>query len=164
MVPLALGSETGGSVRQPAAFCGVVGVKPTYGRVSRSGLVAFGSSLDQVGPLAGSVEDAAVLLAVLAGPDPEDATSALRPVDDYAAACASGVRGMRIGLPREYFEQGLDARIAAATRDAADPLRLSAAVDGGDHLHPSAAGYKVMAEAVDLGLFTGARPLDCAPP
>jgi aspartyl-tRNA(Asn)/glutamyl-tRNA(Gln) amidotransferase subunit A len=125
MVPAALGSETGGSVRQPAAFCGVVGVKPTYGRVSRSGLVAFGSSLDQVGLLAGTVEDAAAVLAIVAGPDPDDATTAPRPVEDYARACGEGVAGMRIGLPREYFGEGLAPDIAATAREAA--ARLAAA-------------------------------------
>jgi aspartyl-tRNA(Asn)/glutamyl-tRNA(Gln) amidotransferase subunit A len=122
MAPVALGSETGGSVRQPAAFCGVVGVKPTYGRLSRSGLVAFGSSLDQVGPLAATVEDAAALLAVMAGADPDDATAAARPVDDYVGACAAGVRGLRIGLPREYFEKGPAPEIAAAAHQAAERL------------------------------------------
>jgi aspartyl-tRNA(Asn)/glutamyl-tRNA(Gln) amidotransferase subunit A len=122
MVPIALGSETGGSVRQPAAFCGIVGVKPTYGRVSRSGLVAFGSSLDQVGTLAGTAEDAAALLAAVAGADPNDATAATHPVEDYVEACSAGVRGLRIGLPREYFAEGLAPDIAAATRDAAERL------------------------------------------
>jgi aspartyl-tRNA(Asn)/glutamyl-tRNA(Gln) amidotransferase subunit A len=122
MAPLALGSETGGSVRQPAAFCGVVGVKPTYGRVSRSGLVAFGSSLDQVGVLAGRVEDAAELLGVLAGRDPDDATSADVPVPTYARACDEGARGLRVGLPREYLAEGLDPEIARAVRDAAERL------------------------------------------
>ncbi len=125
MVPAALGSETGGSVRQPAAFCGVVGVKPTYGRVSRSGLVAFGSSLDQVGMLAGTVEDAAAMLEVVAGPDPDDATTAPEPVEGYGRACGEGVAGLRIGLPREYFGAGLAPGIAAAAREAS--ARLAAA-------------------------------------
>jgi len=127
MVPAALGSETGGSVRQPAAFCGVVGVKPTYGRVSRSGLVAFGSSLDQVGVLAGTVADAAALLAVLAGPDPDDATAAARPVEDYAGACGEEVRGLRLGLPREYFGEGLAPEVAAAAHEAASRLAAAGA-------------------------------------
>ncbi|HEX5044088.1 MAG TPA: Asp-tRNA(Asn)/Glu-tRNA(Gln) amidotransferase subunit GatA [Candidatus Polarisedimenticolaceae bacterium] len=127
MAPAALGSETGGSVRQPAAFCGVVGVKPTYGRVSRSGLVAFGSSLDQVGLLAGSVEDAAALLAIVAGPDRDDATAVPRPVEDYASACEAGVTGLRIGLPREYLGDGLAPDIAAAAREAAGRLAAAGA-------------------------------------
>ena len=122
MVPAALGSDTGGSVRQPAAFCGVVGLKPTYGRVSRSGLVAFGSSLDQIGPLTRSVADAARLLAVIAGHDPRDATCADRPLDDYGAACREGVAGLRIGMPREYFDAGLDPEVARAVRGAATAL------------------------------------------
>ena len=100
---VALGSDTGGSIRQPASFCGVVGITPTYGRVSRYGLIAFASSLDRIGPFARNVRDAAVLLGVIAGRDERDATSAFAPVPDYAAQLEGGVRGMRIGLPREYF-------------------------------------------------------------
>ncbi|NWF85324.1 MAG: Asp-tRNA(Asn)/Glu-tRNA(Gln) amidotransferase subunit GatA [Bryobacteraceae bacterium] len=101
---VALGSDTGGSIRQPASFCGVVGVTPTYGRVSRYGLVAFASSLDHIGPLARNVDDAATLLGVIAGRDPMDSTSAFAPVQDYRAAMHLPVRGMKIGLPKEYFE------------------------------------------------------------
>jgi aspartyl-tRNA(Asn)/glutamyl-tRNA(Gln) amidotransferase subunit A len=127
MAPLALGSDTGGSIRQPAAFCGVVGVKPTWGRVSRSGLVAFASSLDQVGPLAREVASAARLLQAIAGPDPLDATAAARPVEDYVAACGRGVAGMRVGLPREYFSPPLDPAIAERVRAAAAALEREGA-------------------------------------
>ncbi len=108
IVPVAVGSDTGGSVRQPASFCGVVGIKPTYGRVSRYGLVAFASSLDQVGALGRTVRDAATLLEVLSGHDPRDATSVDRPVPPLTAACERGVRGLVVGIPREYFPSGLD--------------------------------------------------------
>ena len=108
---VALGSDTGGSIRQPASFCGVVGVTPTYGRVSRYGLTAFASSLDHIGPFARNVHDAALLLQVIAGRDPADATSAFAPVPDYTAALDGQVRGVRIGLPREYF-QGLASETA----------------------------------------------------
>ncbi|MGC8791830.1 MAG: Asp-tRNA(Asn)/Glu-tRNA(Gln) amidotransferase subunit GatA [Bryobacteraceae bacterium] len=101
---VALGSDTGGSIRQPASFCGVVGVTPTYGRVSRYGLVAFASSLDHIGPFARNVRDAALLLGVIAGRDPMDSTSAFAPMPDYVAALEADVRGMKIGLPREYFK------------------------------------------------------------
>jgi aspartyl-tRNA(Asn)/glutamyl-tRNA(Gln) amidotransferase subunit A len=101
---LALGSDTGGSIRQPASFCGVVGVTPTYGRVSRYGLVAFASSLDHIGPFARTVRDAALLLRVIAGRDPMDSTSAFAPVPDYPALLEGEVRGVRVGLPREYFK------------------------------------------------------------
>ena len=111
IVRVALGSETGGSVRQPAAFCGIVGVKPTYGRVSRYGLVAFASSLDQVGVFGRTVEDAAVGLSVVAGRDRYDSTSADAPVDDYVAAANGSLQGVVIGRPREYFPESLDARI-----------------------------------------------------
>ncbi|MBW3660530.1 MAG: Asp-tRNA(Asn)/Glu-tRNA(Gln) amidotransferase subunit GatA [Gemmatimonadetes bacterium] len=115
-VPLALGSETGGSVRQPAALCGVVGIKPTYGRVSRYGLVAFGSSFDQIGPVAHTVEDAARLLSVIAGPDPHDATSIPEPAGDYASGLEEwDPKGARIGWPTEYFgEEGLDPAVRSA--------------------------------------------------
>jgi aspartyl-tRNA(Asn)/glutamyl-tRNA(Gln) amidotransferase subunit A len=108
MTPVALGSDTGGSIRQPAAFCGIVGVKPTYGRVSRYGLLAFASSLDQIGPLANSVEDAALVLQVIAGHDPSDATSSHEPVPDYLASVERGVSGLRIGVPRTIIGDGVE--------------------------------------------------------
>ncbi|MBS3734952.1 MAG: Asp-tRNA(Asn)/Glu-tRNA(Gln) amidotransferase subunit GatA [Phycisphaerae bacterium] len=117
--PAALGSDTGGSIRQPAALCGVVGFKPTYGRVSRYGLVAFGSSLDQIGPVTRDVRDAALLSAVIAGHDPHDSTSIDRPVPDYAADVHTPVEPLRIGMPREWFTDALDGEIAAALRRAA---------------------------------------------
>jgi aspartyl-tRNA(Asn)/glutamyl-tRNA(Gln) amidotransferase subunit A len=127
-VPIALGSETGGSVRQPAAFCGVVGVKPTYGRVSRYGLVAFGSSFDQIGTIGWTVEDAARLLAVIAGSDPHDATSLPHDVDDYVSGLDEwDPRGARIGWPREYFGEGLDPAIRAACEAARDQLAAGGA-------------------------------------
>jgi aspartyl-tRNA(Asn)/glutamyl-tRNA(Gln) amidotransferase subunit A len=114
MAPAALGSDTGGSIRQPAALCGIVGVKPSYGRVSRYGLIAFASSLDQVGPFARDVRSAALVLEVIAGEDPRDSTSARSPVGNYVEACDRDVRGLRIGVPEEYFAEGLDPEIRAA--------------------------------------------------
>jgi aspartyl-tRNA(Asn)/glutamyl-tRNA(Gln) amidotransferase subunit A len=118
-----LGTDTGGSIRQPAAFCGVVGVLPTYGRVSRFGLIAFASSLDRVGPLTASVSDAATMLSVLAGKDQLDATSSDRPVDDYVGALQTPVAGLRVGVPAEYFGEGLDSEIRAAIEAALDALK-----------------------------------------
>jgi len=109
----ATATDTGGSIRQPASFCGIVGVKPTYGRCSRWGIVAFASSLDQAGPVARTVEDCAILLGSMAGFDPKDSTSADRPVPDFAAACRRGVRGLRIGVPREYRSDSMPAEIEA---------------------------------------------------
>ncbi|HET7189032.1 MAG TPA: Asp-tRNA(Asn)/Glu-tRNA(Gln) amidotransferase subunit GatA [Gemmatimonadaceae bacterium] len=123
IVPIALGSETGGSVRQPAAFCGIVGVKPTYGRVSRFGLVAFASSLDQVGVFGATVDDAARGLRCIAGRDPLDATSADRDVPDYHLAHAKPVKGMVIGRPKEYFPESLDPRLRARCDVALEHLR-----------------------------------------
>jgi aspartyl-tRNA(Asn)/glutamyl-tRNA(Gln) amidotransferase subunit A len=117
------GTDTGGSIRQPAAFCGVVGLKPTYGRVSRYGLVAFASSLDQVGPFAADVTDAALLLRAVAGHDPYDATSLDVPVPDYQAELARPIRGLRIGIADEYFTGGLDGEVEATVRAAIDVLR-----------------------------------------
>jgi aspartyl-tRNA(Asn)/glutamyl-tRNA(Gln) amidotransferase subunit A len=108
-----LGTDTGGSIRQPASFCGVVGVLPTYGRVSRYGLIAFASSLDRVGPFAANVRDAATMLSVIAGHDPMDATSSSAPVEDYAAESEKGAEGLRIGVPAEYFGEGLDPEVRA---------------------------------------------------
>ncbi len=114
----ALGTDTGGSIRQPAAFCGDVGLKPTYGRVSRYGLVAFASSLDQIGPLTKDVEDAALVLQAIAGHDPMDSTSVDLPVPDYRAELGKGAEGLRIGIPAEYFIEGLDSEVEAAVRAA----------------------------------------------
>ena len=115
---LALGSDTGGSIRQPAALCGVVGMKPTYGRVSRYGLIAFASSLDQIGPLTKDVSDAALLLSIIAGHDPNDSTSADIPVPDYTASLVSDVQGMKIGIPRNYFVEGMDSEVEKKVREA----------------------------------------------
>ena len=118
----ALGSDTGGSIRQPASFCGVVGLKPTYGRVSRYGLVAYASSLDQIGPLTRDVTDCAHILSVIAGRDPMDSTSAAADVPDYAAALKQDVRGLKIGLPQEYFAAGMDSDTEKAVRQAVQTL------------------------------------------
>lgn len=117
-----LGSDTGGSIRQPAAFCGVVGVMPTYGRVSRYGLIAFASSLDHIGPLTKSVNDAALILKHIAGHDPLDSTSSELPVPDYTAEIGKPVKGLRIGVPAEYFAEGLDSEVKAAVESAIQKL------------------------------------------
>ena len=127
MAVTTLGSDTGGSIRQPAAFCGVVGLKPTYGRVSRYGLVAFASSLDQIGPFARDVEDTAAILQVIAGADPLDSTAVEVPVPDYVAALAGGVDGLRVGIPREYFVEGLDPEVERAVQAAIEVLRARGA-------------------------------------
>jgi len=116
----ALGSDTGGSIRQPAAFCGVVGFKPTYGRVSRYGLVAYGSSLDQIGPMTVDVPDAALLTTVIAGHDTHDSTSADRPADDYLAEVETPIENLRIGMPDEFFTDALDPQIARTIAKAAE--------------------------------------------
>ncbi len=119
----ALGSDTGGSIRQPASHCGIVGLKPTYGRVSRFGLVAFASSLDQIGPMTKSVTDCAVLLQAVAGYDPEDSTSVPGDPPDYIAALQGDIKGLRVGIPKAYFDvQGLDPQVAGAVRSAVETL------------------------------------------
>jgi aspartyl-tRNA(Asn)/glutamyl-tRNA(Gln) amidotransferase subunit A len=120
-----LGTDTGGSIRQPASFCGVVGVLPTYGRVSRYGLIAFASSLDRVGPFAANVRDAAEILEVIAGADSNDATSSPRPVEHYAAESDKDVKGLRIGIPKEYFAEGLDPEVRAAVESGIDKLKAA---------------------------------------
>lgn len=117
-VPCALGSDTGGSIRQPASLCGVVGYKPTYGRVSRYGLIAFASSLDQIGPFARTVEDAAIVYAAMAGHDPRDSTSDPRPLDDPLATLRDGVEGVRLGVPKEFFGMGIDPGVRASVEAA----------------------------------------------
>ncbi|HWX54507.1 MAG TPA: Asp-tRNA(Asn)/Glu-tRNA(Gln) amidotransferase subunit GatA [Verrucomicrobiae bacterium] len=119
----ALGSDTGGSIRQPASFCGVVGLMPTYGRVSRYGLIAFASSLDHIGPLTRTVKDAAIMLRTIAGRDPMDSTSANLPVPDYVQEMTRPVKDLRLGVPKEYFAEGLDAETRAAIEAAIEQLR-----------------------------------------
>jgi aspartyl-tRNA(Asn)/glutamyl-tRNA(Gln) amidotransferase subunit A len=128
LCPAATGTDTGGSVRQPASLCGITGLKPTYGRVSRWGMVAFASSLDQAGVLTRTAEDAAAMLGVMAGFDPRDSTSVDRSVPDYGAALSSPLSGLRIGLPREYFGDGLDSGVADQVESAVDDLRRLGAV------------------------------------
>jgi aspartyl-tRNA(Asn)/glutamyl-tRNA(Gln) amidotransferase subunit A len=122
MAVAALGSDTGGSIRQPASFCGVVGLMPTYGRVSRYGLIAFASSLDHIGPVTKTVKDAALVLRTIAGRDPMDSTSADVPVPDYVAALDQPVRGLKIGVAKEYFGEGLDSEVRKAVEDAIQKL------------------------------------------
>jgi aspartyl-tRNA(Asn)/glutamyl-tRNA(Gln) amidotransferase subunit A len=163
MTPAALGSDTGGSIRQPAALTGVVGLKPTYGRVSRYGLIAFASSLDQIGPFATDVRGAARVLSAIAGHDPRDATSRNEPVTDYLAACGGSIRGLRIGVPDEYFGSGLDPEVEKSIRDAI--ARLEA--DGCSmkkvalpHTSYGVASYYVIATAEassNLARFDGVR-------
>lgn len=124
----ALGSDTGGSIRQPASFCGVVGLKPTYGRVSRYGLVAFASSLDQIGPITKDVRDSAMLLNVIAGYDPKDSTSVNEPVPDYTACLGRPVKGMRIGVPKEYMVEGIDSQVKESLLRALEEFRRLGAV------------------------------------
>ncbi len=138
----ALGSDTGGSIRQPAGYCGVVGMKPTYGTVSRYGLVAYGSSLDQIGPLTGNVSDCAAVLEVIASHDPRDSTSVERQDTDFTNALTTDVTGMKIGIPRDYFGEGLDPEVKAAVLRAAAVLREQGA----------------MVEEFDLGLVQYAIP------
>ena len=127
LAPVALGSDTGGSIRQPAAFCGVVGIKPTYGRVSRYGLVAYASSLDQIGTFAHTVRDAADVLAVISGLDERDATSINKPIDFDSATITGDIRGLRIGVPQEYFN-GVDGAIVTAVKDVIKRLERQGAV------------------------------------
>lgn len=146
----ALGTDTGGSIRQPASFCGIVGLKPTYGRVSRYGLVAFASSLDQVGPMTKDVRDAALLLAVLAGHDPKDSTSIAQSTEDYLSALTLPIRGLRVGLPKEYFNEGMDAEVAAATEKACRIFQdLGAELRNVSlpHTHYGVAAYYIIAPA-----------------
>jgi aspartyl-tRNA(Asn)/glutamyl-tRNA(Gln) amidotransferase subunit A len=123
----ATGTDTGGSIRQPASFCGIVGLKPTYGRCSRWGIVAFASSLDQAGPMTRSVRDAAIMLSAMAGHDPKDSTSAPLPVPDFEAALTGDVRGLRIGIPREYRVDGMPAEIEALWQRGIDWLKAAGA-------------------------------------
>jgi aspartyl-tRNA(Asn)/glutamyl-tRNA(Gln) amidotransferase subunit A len=141
---VALGSDTGGSIRQPAALCGIVGVKPTYGRVSRYGLVAFGSSLDQIGPFGHDVEDAALLLNAICGHDPRDATSAPIDTPDFTADLRKGMQGLRIGVPREYFVDSMTASVREAVTAAIRELEgLGATVDWDVSLPTSGAALAV---------------------
>ena len=163
IVPVALGSDTGGSVRQPASLCGVVGLKPTYGRNSRYGLVAFASSLDQVGIFARQVRDVAIVLGVIAGRDVHDATTADVPVPDYVAALTGNVKGSKIGVPRALFGEGLDAEVRARVEDAIQAYRDLGAeiveVDLPNAKHAIAVYYIIAtAEASsNLARFDGAR-------
>jgi len=158
-----LGTDTGGSIRQPASFCGVVGVLPTYGRVSRYGLIAFASSLDRVGPLASTVRDAATVLGVIAGHDPLDATSSLEPVPDYLAEMGKPVAGLKIGVPAEYFADGLDAQVRAAVEDTLARLRATGAEIRPislPHTRYAVPAYYVIATAeasANLARFDGVR-------
>jgi aspartyl-tRNA(Asn)/glutamyl-tRNA(Gln) amidotransferase subunit A len=163
MSPASLGSDTGGSIRQPAAFTGVVGLKPTYGRVSRFGLIAFASSLDQIGPFANDVRGAARVLSVIAGHDPKDMTSLVAKTSDYEAACTASVRGLRLGVPEEYFADGLDPEVEKSIRGAIAELESAGALVKPvklPHTRHAVATYYVIATAEassNLARFDGVR-------
>src|SRR5439155_8012568 len=145
-----IGSDTGGSIRQPAALCGCVGVKPTYGRVSRYGLVAFASSLDQVGPFTKDVRDAAIMTRVLSGRDPLDSTSVPEPVPNYEAELTGNIKGIKLGLPKEYFIGGMDKEVAQAAQAAVKQLeKLGAHVQeiSLPHTEYAVATYYIVATA-----------------
>src|SRR5271170_2636782 len=163
MAVATLGTDTGGSIRQPASFCGVVGVLPTYGRVSRYGLIAFASSLDRIGPLTNTVADAATILGVIAGYDPLDATSSHEPVPDYGAELAKPVKGLKIGVPAEYFAEGLDPEVRASVEGAIEKLRDEGAEIRSislPHTRYAVPAYYVLATAEassNLARFDGVR-------
>jgi aspartyl-tRNA(Asn)/glutamyl-tRNA(Gln) amidotransferase subunit A len=163
MTPIALGTDTGGSIRQPAALCGVVGLKPTYGRVSRYGLVAFASSLDQIGPFSRTTEDAALVASALFGADPSDATSARRGAPDFAQDLACGAAGLRVGVPWTFLEKGVDAGVMDSFRSALAELeRLGAHVVDVTlpHAHHAIATYYIVATAEassNLARYDGVR-------
>jgi aspartyl-tRNA(Asn)/glutamyl-tRNA(Gln) amidotransferase subunit A len=158
-----LGSDTGGSIRQPAALCGCVGLKPSYGRVSRYGLVAFASSLDQIGPFTHTVEDAALVLQAMAGHDPLDSTSLDLPVPDYSATLNDGVKGLKLGVPKEYFVEGMDPQVEARVRAAIEVYRgLGAEIVEVSlpHTKYAVADYYIIATAeasANLARFDGVR-------
>jgi aspartyl-tRNA(Asn)/glutamyl-tRNA(Gln) amidotransferase subunit A len=169
----ALGSDTGGSIRQPAAFCGVVGMKPTYGRVSRYGLVAFASSLDQIGTLTKNVRDAAILMHIISGHDNRDSTSAPLPVPDFTRDLDKGVKGLRIGIPKEYFVKGMDGEIESAVHTAMKQLENLGVIPvevSLPHTEYAIAAYYILAtseassnlaryDGVKYGFRTGGRDL-----
>jgi aspartyl-tRNA(Asn)/glutamyl-tRNA(Gln) amidotransferase subunit A len=163
LAPCALGSDTGGSIRQPASLTGTVGIKPTYGRVSRYGLIAFASSLDQIGPIATDVRGAARLLSVMAGHDPRDSTSLDVPAGDLEAACGRSVKGLRIGMPAEYFGEGLDPEVGDSVRAAIASLERDGCVVRRvdlPHTRYAVATYYVLATAEassNLARFDGVR-------
>ena len=163
LVPWALGSDTGGSIRQPASFCGVVGLKPTYGLVSRYGLVAFASSLDQIGPITKDVKDAAMLLNIIAGHDKKDTTSSQRPKVDYTKALKNNVKGLKIGLPKEFFGEGINEEVKESLQKAIEKYKeLGAEIEefSLDISKFSLAAYYIIACAEassNLGRFDGIR-------
>jgi aspartyl-tRNA(Asn)/glutamyl-tRNA(Gln) amidotransferase subunit A len=163
LAPCALGSDTGGSIRQPASFTGTVGIKPTYGRVSRYGLIAFASSLDQIGPFATDVRAAARLLTVIAGYDPRDSTSLDVASQDFESACGRSIRGLRVGLPDEYFARGLDPSVGDSVRAAVEELVAEGCVVKPvklPHTDFAVATYYVIATAEassNLARFDGVR-------
>ncbi len=159
----ALGSDTGGSIRQPASFCGIVGLKPTYGRVSRYGLIAFASSLDQIGPLTKDVRDCALLMNIISGYDERDSTSVNEPVPDYTKALVNDARGLKIGIPKEAFAEGLDPEVRRAVEDALNFLKKLGAVIKEvslPHTPYAVAAYYIVATAEassNLARFDGVR-------
>ena len=163
LVPAAMGTDTGGSIRQPAAFCGITGLKPTYGRVSRWGIVAYASSLDQAGPMARTAEDCALLLGAISGHDPRDSTCVSRGVPDYTEELDAPLNGLKIGLPREYFGDGLDPQVEAAVREAVrvyESLGASVREVSLPHTHYAIPAYYVIAPAEassNLSRYDGVR-------